>query len=90
MHASQVTMMKQATTEATESSSDDWDTDPDFVNTASEKEARRENPHVVAGEKEVLDLRHTKQAVVQTHEAAVKHEYAGSSFSRGYGMKGSK
>lgn len=54
-------MMKKKASSATPvaaADDDDWDTDPDFVNDVTEKEARRNNPHVAMGEKETVFLLH--------------------------------
>ncbi|OXB55353.1 hypothetical protein ASZ78_007856 [Callipepla squamata] len=72
-----------------EAQSDDWDTDPDFVNDISEKEQRWGAKSIVgSGRAEHIDIHQLRSKVSEEHEVIKKKELeSGPKASYGYGGK---
>ncbi|XP_065605287.1 hematopoietic lineage cell-specific protein isoform X3 [Cyrtonyx montezumae] len=72
-----------------EAQSDDWDTDPDFVNDISEKEQRWGAKSIAgSGRAEHIDIQQLRSRVSEEHEVIKKKELeSGPKASYGYGGK---
>ena len=73
------------------SDDDDWETDPDFVNAASERDKRfgrtATNPEAAIVDDSVGSVQQVREKAVQAHEAAKERERGTGYFSHGYGGK---